>query len=229
MQNIRSLAIDAGLRAAAMVAIALWDGQAAPDDRRIAQAEQKVDPILAAEADLRAIRGELPECAEGCLTPSEAVATAFSAGPDQRVKGRFLLHIRGGGVSRPNDLEHLYFLNSEADYRTFGSLTLAFEPEAMKRLLNPPRVVLRRSLEEGDIIVERGRPRRRVALNVENMMERFENRRLIIYGEVGRQWITYYGTKGREGVRGEGYYQVWVRVASADQVTVLDCERTAAS
>lgn len=221
MQTYRLLTMDGGLRAVAMFALALVEAPAEPDSGRISQLERQVEQIVEAEADLRAARSDLPECEVGCLTPTEAVAIAFSTGADQRVEGRFLLDIRGSGASGRDDPERWYFLNSEQDYRVFGSLTLAFEPETMRQLLNPPRVILRDPLEEGDIIVERERPSKRVALNISNMMDKFRNRRLIIDGEMGLEWISYIGTSGREGVRDEGYYQVWVRIASPDQVTIL--------
>jgi hypothetical protein len=186
---------------------------------RISRLENQIQRITAAEADLRAAREAMPECAEGCLTPIEAVAIAFDAGPQQRTAARFVLDIRGGGVSGPEDDERLFFLNSERDYRVFGSLTLAVEREAMRQLLNPARAELRDPSAEGDIIVERERDR--VALNLSNMMNRFKGRRLVIDGEVGLKWIRYYGTSGREGVRDEGYYQVWVRIAAPAQVTII--------
>ena len=208
-----------GLLAAAMLAAAPVASEAGASRARIAKLENQMERIIAAEADLRAARDAMPECAKGCLTPVEAVALAFDAGPQHRTKARFVLDIRGGGVSRPEDDERLFFLNSEKDYRAFGSLTLVFDPEAMRQLLNPARDDLRDPAEEGDIIVERDRDR--VALNLSNMMTRFENRRLIVDGEVGLKWIRYYGTSGREGVRDEGYYQVWVRIASPAQVAII--------
>lgn len=222
MAVYRLRAIHGGLLAAAMFVVALVEVQAAPGGRRLSALERQAEKIVEAEAGLRAARLDLPECADGCLTPSEAVATAFAAGSGQRVKGVFVLDIRGGGASGRDSPERLYFLNSEQDYRVFGSLTLAFEPEVMRQLLNPPRVVMRDPLEEGDIIVERERPRNRVALNVSNMLDKFGNRRLLIDGEASLEWISFIGTSGREGVRDEGYYQVWVRIASPDQVTILD-------
>jgi hypothetical protein len=189
-----------GLLAAAIFAAAPVASEAGASRARISRLENQIQRIIAAEADLRAARDTMPECADGCLTPVEAVALAFDAGAQQRTKARFVLDIRGGGVSAPEDAERLFFLNSEKDYRIFGSLTLVFEPEAMRQLLNPARVELRDPMEEGDIIVERDRERNRVALNLSNMMKRFENRRLVVDGEVGLRWIRYYGTSGREGV-----------------------------
>ena len=213
----RLRAIGGGIKAAAMLAVALLEAQAGANHKL--RLERQAEKIVEAEAGLRAARRGLPECADGCLTPSEAVAVAFSTGSDQRVKGRFVLDVRGGGDSDWRDREDLFFLNSERDYRAFGSLTLAIDPEAMMQLLNPPRAGLGEPIEEGDIIVEAERPQ--VELNVANMMKRFENRRLIIDGEVGLQWIRYIGTPGIEGQRGQGYYQVWIRIASPAQVTIL--------
>ncbi len=210
---------DGGLWASAISAGALFAAEAKASQARVSRVENQIQRIIAAEAELRAARSTTPECAEGCLTPIEAVALAFDVGSEQRTKARFVLDIRGGGVSPPDDDERLFFLNSERDYRVFGSLTLAFQPEAMRQLLNPARVELRDPLEQGDIIVERAR--KRVALNLSNMMKRFAGRRLVIEGEVELRWIGYYGTSGREGVRDEGYYQVWVRIASPAQVTII--------
>ena len=208
-----------GLAAAVMVAAAPHTSDAQASAARISRLENQIERIIAAEADLRAARNAMPQCAEGCLTPVEAVALAFDAGPQQRTKARFVLDIRGGGVSEPQDRERLFFLNSEKDYRVFGSLTLAFEREAMRQLLNPASTDLSEPAEQGDIIVERDRER--VALNLSNMMKRFAGRRLVVEGEVGLQWIPYYGTSGREGVRAEGYYQVWLRISSPAQVTII--------
>lgn len=218
MQMDRLRAIGGGIKAAAMVAIALLEAQAGPNHKLLL--ERQAEEIVEAEAGLRAASRDLPECADGCLTPSEAVAVAFSAGPDQRVKGRFVLDVRGGGDSNWRAPENLFFLNSERNYRVFGALTLAIKPEAMMQLLNPPRAKTREPIKDGDIIVEAERPQ--VELNVANMMARFENRRLIIDGEVGLQWIRYNGTPGIEGQRGQGYYQVWIRITSPAQVTILE-------
>lgn len=209
-----------GLLAAAMLAAAPVASEAGASRARIAKLENQMERIIADEADLRAARDAMPSCVAGCLTPIEAVALAFDQGPQQRTKARFVLDIRGGGISRPEDDERLFFLNSEKDYRAFGSLTLAFEREAMRQLLNPARAGAGDPAEEGDIVVERDRDR--VALNLSNMMKRFENRRLVIEGEVGLRWIRHYGTSGREGVRDEGYYQVWVRIASPAQVAIIE-------
>lgn len=210
---------DGGLLASAIAAAALFAAEANASQARVSRLENQIQRIIAAEAELREARSALPQCAEGCLTPVEAVALAFDAGPQQRTRARFVLDIRGGGVSRPEDRERWFFLNSEKDYRVFGSLTLAFEREAMRQLLNPAGTNLSDPTEEGDIIVERERDR--VALNLSNIMKRFEGRRLVVEGEVGLQWIRYYGTSGREGVRDEGYYQVWLWIVSAEQVTII--------
>ena len=53
------------------------------------------------------------------------------------------------------------------------------------------------------------------------MMKRFGGQRILVDGEVGLKWIAFIGTRGREGVPGEGYYQVWVRIAAPEQVTML--------
>ena len=208
------------LAAAVMVAAEPHTSAAQASEARISRLENQIERIIATEAELRAARSAMPQCADGCLTPVEAVALAFDAGPQQRTRARFVLDIRGGGVSKPDDDERLFFLNSQRDYRVFGSLTLAFEREVMRRLLNPARTDLSDPIDEGDIIVERARDR--VALNLSNVMKRFAGRRLVVEGEVGLQWIPYYGTSAREGVRDEGYYQVWLRITSPDQVTIIE-------
>lgn len=200
--------------------VAIPSGAAKASVARISRLENQIERIIAAQADLRAARSAMPQCADGCLTPVEAVALAFDAGPQQRTRARFVLDVRGGGVSGLDDRERLFFLNSERDYRVFGSLTLAFEPEAMRQLLNPPRSDRSDPIEEGDIIVEG--ERERTELNLSNVMKHFEDRRLVIEGEVGLKWIRYYGTSGREGVRDEGYYQVWVRIDTPAQVTIIE-------
>ena len=216
---------DGVVLTAAIAGLALVDIQADPNLEELSREERQAERLIEAEADLREARRFLPECAVECLTPSEAVAVAFSAGPERRVNGRFIFDVKGGGASEPGSPESLFFLNSQKNFRLFGSLTLAVEPEAMERLLNPPRVELRDDLEDGDIIVERERPRKRVSLSVSNMLDRFENRRVIIDGDVGLQWVRYSGTKGRAGVRREGYYQVWLRVASPGQVTIVSDDK----
>ena len=170
---------------------------------------------------LREARLRLDACAQDCLTPVEAVETAFLAGPGQRTRGRFLLDVKGGGADPRIETERYFYLNSHRDFRRYGTLVLAFDPEVMRKLLNPP-LPRPRQLEEGDIVVEADRPRRNVALNRSNMMRRFANRRLVVDGEVGLEWIEFIGTRGREGVAGEGYYQVWVRIVEPGQVRIVE-------
>lgn len=173
------------------------------------------------DAALKAARSMLEACEAGCLTPVEAVTRAYLAGPMHQTRGRFLLDVKGGGADPVGEPERFFYLNSHRDFRRFGTLVLAFEPEVMRKLLNPPRTHPRLS-EDGYFIVEAPRPRRTVSLTQANMMKRFGKRRLIVEGEVGLKWIAFIETRGREGVPGEGYYQVWVRIAAPEQVIMVE-------
>lgn len=193
------------------------------DSDMMSNSEQIYAALDEEDGPLRAARGTLDPRATGCLTPVEAVSTAYLAGPEGQTNGRFLLDVKGGGADPLTEPQRHFYLNSHPDFRRFGTLVLAFEPEVMRKLLNPPRTRPRKT-KEGDIIVEARR--RRVALTRDNMMKRFGGQRILVDGEFGLKWIAFIGTRGREGVPGEGYYQVWVRIASADQVTVLDDDKT---
>ena len=188
------------------------------DSDMMSNSDQIYDGLDEEDAPLRAIRDTLDACVAGCLTPVEAVSTAYLAGPARRTRGRFLLDVEGGGADPVNEPDRYFYLNSHQDFRRFGTLVLAFDPEAMHRLLNPVRTRPSQT-EEGDIIVKARR--RRVALNQNNMMKRFGDRRILVDGEVGLKWIAFIGTRGREGVPREGYYQVWVRITAPEQVTIL--------
>ncbi|MFY8048431.1 MAG: hypothetical protein ACOVNS_06375 [Erythrobacter sp.] len=188
------------------------------DSDMMSNSEQIYTALDEEDIALREARGTLDACATGCLTPVEAVSTAYLAGPKRQTNGRFLLDVKGGGADPVTEPERHFYLNSHPDYRRFGTLVLAFEPEVMRKLLNPPRTRPREA-DEGDIIVEALRPR--VALTRENMMKRFGGQRILVDGEVGLKWIAFIGTRGREGVPGEGYYQVWVRITAPEQVTML--------
>lgn len=202
------------------------DPSASADSLAAGPLDPRLERLLAEDTALRALRDQLPQCAEICLTPVEAVITAFALGPAHRLKGRFILDAKGGGADDPDERERLFYLNSHGDFRRYGTLVIAFEAEAMRRLLNPVSKRLPAPLDEGEIIVERRRAVRRVPLNEATMMKRFGDRRLLVDGEVGLKWIGFVGTPGREGARGEGYYQVWLRVSTPDQVTVLDEAQT---
>lgn len=171
-----------------------------------AQIKRRLRQIDNLEKDLRRDRESLSPCAAvTCMTPSEAAAAAFAAGPQQKVAGRFILDVRAGsGPHDPNQLhtENLFYLSSERSFHNFGVLVLAIEPEALAGLI-------RASGEIGA-----ARP------SMSRMMNRFAGKRVIVDGEVGLQWVEhrYWQTGMRTG---RGLNQVWVRVNSPDQITVV--------
>lgn len=193
---------------------------------REARANRRVRELENLEEPLRQVRKELAQCAEiDCLTPSEASAVAFSIGPDRKMRGRFILEVRGGGPWNPNQLrnERLLFLNSERNFRDFGVLILAIEPDTIERLLAP--VI---ASEEGDLpkieSVSGAEDRQKLSRSlVKRMLAQFEGKRLIVDGEVGLQWIEYLEGWTRQR-HGRGYHQVWVRVTSPDQIKVVTAE-----
>jgi hypothetical protein len=194
-----------------------------PDDVRKTHRQHRIDRLFAEDAALREARQQLPACSDLCLTPIEAVARAVAAGPGQASKGLFILDVKGGGVDDASALDGLYYLNSHRNFRRLGTLTLAFEPDAMKQLLNPvPKATPHDDPGDAQIVVRAQRPRKRVLLTVANMMKRFSGRRILVDGEVKLKWISFVGTRMREGKTDEGYYQVWIRISSPDQVTILD-------
>ncbi|MFM7350240.1 MAG: hypothetical protein ACKO01_12270 [Erythrobacter sp.] len=158
------------------------------------------------EKDLRRDRDSLAPCAAvTCMTPSEAAAAAFAAGPERKVAGRFILDVRAGsGPHDPNQLhtEDLFYLSSERGFNDFGTLVLAIEPAALAGLI-------RASGEAGA-----ARP------SMSRMMKRFAGQRLIVDGEVGLQWVEH--RYWQTGLRtGRVLNQVWVRVTSPDQIRVV--------
>lgn len=184
-------------------------------NRRVRQIERLEQP-------LRQAREGLEQCAgNACLLPSEAVAIAFTAGPDRKTQGRFILDVRGGGPGDPNQLrnERLFFLNSEPGFRDFGVLILAIEPDVLDRLLGPEAGGTR-----GDVPGSDAGQRRLKHSSVKQMRTQFEGKRLIVDGEVGLQRIEFVDwiTMGQRN--GDGYHQVWVRVTSPDQITVVSAD-----
>ena len=145
---------------------------------------------------------------------------AFAAGEGESTPGRFLLDVRGGGQSMDGELEELFFVNSRQGYARFGTLTIAFESPALLDLLRRPDAC-GGGLIDGQIKVEGCRKDIQFDLNMFTMMQRLNAKRLVVDGEVRLQWIdSALGTPRYEG--GEpGYYQVWVRVEDADQVTIV--------
>ncbi len=188
--------------------------------------EHHVERLIAADASLKSIRPSLPECEKGCVTPGEATVLAFNAGEGAARPGRFLLDIRGGGRSLHGELEELFFVNSRQDYARLGTLTIAFEPDALRTLLRRARVCGAEDVVDGQITVKGCRSPGISDLNMFTMMQRLGGRRIVVDGEVRLQWIdSHLGsprpTANKRGENELGYYQVWVRVEDADQVTFV--------
>lgn len=185
--------------------------------------EQHLAALGEADGALKSIRTILPECEAGCFTPGEATVMAFSAGEAGARPGRFLLDVRGGGQSLHGELGQLFFVNSRRDYATLGTLTVAFEPDALRALLQRAKVCGAANVAEGQINVKGCRREGLSDLNMFTMMQRLGGRRIVVDGEVRLQWIDSHIGAPRPvaNTRGEfetGYYQVWVRVTDADQV-----------
>lgn len=177
----------------------------------------------AEDAALKAARTRLPECEPGCLTPGEATAMALSAGEGVVRKGRFLLDIRGGGQSIHGELGQLLFVNSRQDYATLGTLTVAFEPDALQMLLRRARVCGAVDVTAGQIDVKGCRADGVGDLNMFTMIQRLGGRRIVVEGEMRLQWIDWHMGRphpaaNKRGEHERGYYQVWVRVAEPEQV-----------
>lgn len=185
--------------------------------------EHQLASLEQADAALKAVRASLPECEAGCITPDEATIMAFRAGTSSALPGRFLLDIKGGGQSLHGQLGQRLFVNSRPDYATLGTLTIAFEREALKALFQRASVCGGGADSYDQIRVEGCRASGIADLNMFTMMERLSGRRIVVDGEVRLQWIdSHIGSpspvpNGR-GERELGYYQVWVRVTDADQV-----------
>ncbi|MEM6909696.1 MAG: hypothetical protein AAF494_13560 [Pseudomonadota bacterium] len=211
------------LLSALLVVLPASGALAEPLDIALMADTETRERLAQADAPLAAARGSLPECEEGCITPREAAAMAFAAGEGERSAGRFLLDIRGGGQSIDGELEQLFFVNSQRDYATLGTLTIAFEPDALDALLRRARVCGAADVVDGQIIVKGCRSDRVFDLNMFTMMQRLGGRRIVVDGEVRLQWIDSRIGQPRPmpNKRGEnelGYYQPWVWVRDADQV-----------
>lgn len=185
--------------------------------------EHRLASLEDADAALKTVRASLPECEPGCITADEATVIAFSLGEGEAQSGRFLLDIRGGGKSLQGELEELFFVNSRRDYATLGTLTIAFEPDALQALLQRARVCGAANVTKDQINVNACRSDGVSDLNMFTMMQRLGGRRIAVDGEVRLQWIDSFTGSPRPvaNKRGEyevGYYQVWVRVTDADQV-----------
>lgn len=207
---------------AALPAPALAEPAALPDDITI---EQRLMGLQADEAPLDAVRGSIIECEEVCLTPSEAVELAFAAGDGAPQPGRFLLDIRGGGQSLAGNLGQLFFVNSKADYAEFGTLTIAFEADVLNALLRRARSC-GGGLENGRIAVEGCREDGLNNANMFSMAARLFDRRIVVDGDVQLQWIDWrfgarHAKRNKRGENERGYYQPWVWVYDADQISFV--------
>lgn len=185
--------------------------------------------LAAADAPLKAARGTLPDCDPGCITPGEATLMALAAGEGEARAGRFLLDVRGGGQSLQGQLGTMLFVNSRQDYATLGTLTIAFEPEALRSLLRRARGCGAADVIDGQITVKACYGDSVPDLNMFTMMQRLSGRRLIVEGEVRRNWIDSPLGKPRSvanyyGEREVGYYQIWVHVTGGAQVIFADEE-----
>lgn len=190
------------------------------------QIAARLQPLQEAEAPLAAARGGLVECDKGCLTPSEAVVLAYEAGQDGARAGRFLLDIRSGGQSLFGNLDRLYFVNSKQDYAEFGTLTIAFEEDVLQALLKRARWCGGGEIVDGAIQVKGCRQAGISDVNMFTMMQRLNNRRILVEGDVRLQWIdARFGLRSRtSNKRGEherGYFQPWVWVYDADQISFV--------
>jgi hypothetical protein len=214
-------AIATGLIATAAPAVGAPGNERFPPSLQMRIAElAKHDTPLASALE------SSPDCAGGCTTPSEAVRLAFEAGEGSAHAGRFLLDVKGGGQSLSGELGQLFFVSSRTDYARFGTLTIAFEPDAIFDLLRRARVCDSDAFRPGQIDVTGCRDDADFELNIFTMIERLGDRRIVVDGEARLQWIDAATGLPRPvaNLRGEheaGYYQVWVRVDDADQVSFV--------
>jgi hypothetical protein len=221
----------AGLRAAAVLCclpLASLPARAA-DAVQDPQLAAHLSSLAEADAALKAARSDLIDCEVGCITPAEATAMALAADEDEGRAGRFLLDIRGGGQSFQGQLGTMMFVNSRQDYATLGTLTISFEPDALRALLRRARSCGGADVIDGEITVNACYDDDVPDLNMFTMMQRLSGRRIIVDGEVRRHWIdSPIGTpKPVANFYGEhevGYYQVWVHVTRAAQVSFADEE-----
>lgn len=190
------------------------------DDVRV-----QLERLGSGDPALEAAKNTVFDCEDGCLTPTEAVALAFAAGENETRSGRFLLDIRGGGQSLQGYLGELFFVNSHPDYAEFGTLTIAFEGQVLNALLRRARTC-GGTLVNGEITVEGCRQNGITDVNMFTMMQRLHKRRIVVEGDIRLQWIdSRFGLRPRKAnKRGEyetGYFQPWVWVEDADQVSFV--------
>jgi len=203
------------------------------DDAQVQSQLEQIEAVLATlregEAQLGALRRDLVECEAGCMTPSEAVIAAFSEQENARIKRRVLLDINSGGQSLFGNLDQLFFVNSRPDYAELGTLTVAFAQDVLNDLLRRARVCGGGLDDQGRIAVEGCRQKGISDTNMFTMMQRLYKRRILVEGHVRLQWID-----SRSGIRlretspaasgqgaATGYYQPWVWVTDADQISFV--------
>ncbi|NCT03595.1 MAG: hypothetical protein GW768_06540 [Sphingomonadales bacterium] len=183
-----------------------------------------------ADLALKAARPALIDCESGCITPGEATILAFAANEDggeaAARPGRFLLDVKGGGQSLHGELGGLLFVNSRRDYATLGTLTIAFDADALHALLRRPSGCGAADVIDGQITVKACRGPAISDLNMFTMMQRLSGRRIIVDGVVKLQWIdsplgSPRPVANKRGEHEIGYYQVWVHVTDAAQVTFI--------
>lgn len=220
-------------RRAAAILLALWaaGGDALRAEKAPGQVAlaQHLASLAEADAPLIAARARLADCETGCITPGEATVLAFDAGEEKAIAGRFLLDIRGGGQSLAGHLGEMLFVNSRQDYATLGTLTVAFERDALDALLRRARVCGAEEVIEGEITVKACRTGGVANLDMFTMIQRLYARRIVVDGDLRLQWVDSRDGSPRPAgtLRGErevGYYQVWVRVSRAAQVVFVDEE-----
>lgn len=179
--------------------------------------------LAQADAQLTAARPFLPDCESGCITPGEATVMAFAAPEGSTFPGRFLLDIQGGGQSLHGELGQMLFVNSRRDYATLGTLTVAFERDALAELLRRARVCGAAEVVDGQITVKACKSQGSTDLNMFTMIQRLDGRRIVVEGDLRLQWVdSALGAPrpvaNRRGAHEPGYYQVWVQVSDAAQV-----------
>lgn len=198
----------------------------------LASLAQHEATLAEADAPLKAARAQLADCESGCITPGEATVMAFAARLEagEALAGRFLLDIRGGGQSIAGHLGDMLFVNSRQDYATLGTLTVAFEREALDALLRRARVCGADEVVDGQITVKACRTEGVARLDMFSMIQRLYGRRIVVDGDLRLQWVdSRLGSPrpvpDRRARSPEiGYYQVWVLVSRAAQVVFVDEE-----
>lgn len=222
-KTLRSGALGAAAALLAVPTVGALAADGGGDDADLAISLASLDQ---ADPALKAARYALPDCEPGCITPGEATIMAFAAPEGEAQPGRFLLDVKGGGQSLHGELGQMMFVNSRRDYATLGTLTIAFAPDALDALLRRASVCGAADVIEGQITVKACRGPAITDLDMFTMMQRLSGRRIIVDGAVRLQWIdspigSPRPTANKRGVHEIGYYQTWVHVTDAAQVTFV--------